>query len=137
MRCYSSHGTKKYLRRVLAIIKRKNEMSVTTHPEFLNGKGVLKNVHFLAKEDAAGAGRLFTRSILTPGSSIGYHTHKGDFEVYYILKGTALVNDNGQEHTLQAGDAIHTPNGSSHSIENIGDTDLEYIAMIIFDRQDG
>ena len=117
------------------MIKRASEMKVDVHHEFLGGKGTLTNVNFLDKENAAGAGRLFAKSILTPGSSIGYHTHKGDFENYYILKGKALVNDNGVEYTLEAGDAILTKNGSSHSIENIGDTDLEYIALILFDKE--
>ena len=119
------------------MITKADNMKVTLHEQFLGGKGVLKNVHFLDKDDAAGAGRLFVRSILTPGSSIGYHTHKGDFEVYYILSGIALVNDNGEEHVLQAGDSILTKNGLSHSIENTGDTDLEYIALIVFDKENG
>ena len=119
------------------MITKADSMKVTLHEEFLGGKGVLKNVHFLDKDDAAGAGRLFVRSILTPGSSIGYHTHKGDFEVYYILSGIALVNDNGEEHILHAGDSILTRNGLSHSIENAGNTDLEYIALIIFDKEAG
>ena len=117
------------------MIKRSNEMKVDVHSQFLGGKGILKNTHFLDKEDATGAGRLFAKSILSPGSSIGYHTHKGDFEVYYILSGKALVNDNGEEHVLEPGDSILTKNGLSHSIENIGDVDLEYIALIIFDKE--
>lgn len=116
------------------MIKRQDSMNVTVQPEFLGGKGVLKNTHFLDKEDAVGTGRLFARSVLSPGSSIGYHTHKGDFEVYYILSGKALVNHNGEMHILNPGDSILTRNGCSHSIENIGDIDLEYIAIILFDK---
>lgn len=117
------------------MIKRSNEMKVDVHKEFLGGKGTLTNIHFLDKEDSTGAGRLFVKSILTPGSSIGYHTHKGDFENYYILKGKAKVSDNGEEYILEEGDSILTKNGSSHSIENIGETDLEYIALILFDKE--
>ena len=117
------------------MIKRKESMQVDVHQDFLGGKGTLKNTHFLEKENAADSGRLFSKSLLSPGSSIGAHTHQGDFEVYYILSGKALVTDNGKEHILEAGDAIHTPNGSSHSIENVGEKDLEYIALILFDQQ--
>lgn len=116
------------------MIKRSNELKVDVHNEFLGGKGTLTNTHFLNKEDAAGKGRLFVKSVLTPGSSIGSHTHNGDFETYYILSGKALVTDNdGIEHILQAGDVMFTPNGQSHSIENCGDENLEYIAIILFD----
>lgn len=117
------------------MIKKAIDMKVDNHKEFLGGKGSLRNIHFLDKEDAAGSGRLFVRSILTPGSSIGNHTHKGDFEVYYILSGTALVDDNGEMVQLGAGDSIQTKNGFSHSIENNGDVDLEYIALILFDQE--
>jgi mannose-6-phosphate isomerase-like protein (cupin superfamily) len=87
------------------------------------------------KEDSCGAGRLFARGVLTPGSSVGYHAHEGDYEIYYILSGKGLGNDNGEECTLEAGDSFLTKNGSSHSLENIGDVDLEYIAIILFDKQ--
>jgi len=117
------------------MIKRENEMKITVHEEFLGGKGILKNVHFLDKEDASGTGRLFVKSILEPGCSIGNHTHKGDFEVYYILKGKALVEDNSNREELHPGDSILTKNGSSHSIENIGEENLEYIALILFDQE--
>lgn len=117
------------------MIKKADQLKVDVHQEFLGGKGTLTNVHFLDKENSAGTGRLFVKSILTPGSSIGYHTHTGDCETYYILTGKALVNDNGEEFVLEAGDSIHTPNGSGHSIENIGETDLEYIALILFDKE--
>lgn len=117
------------------MILRGKDMNVMVHNEFLGGKGTLTNTHFLNNEDACGAGRLFVKSMLTPGSSIGYHTHKGDFENYYILSGKALVNDDGEEFILESGDSILCRNGSSHSIENIGDTNLEYIALIIFDKE--
>ncbi len=117
------------------MIKRANEMKVDVHNEFLGGKGSLTNIHFLDKEDSAGSGRLFVKSILKPGSSIGNHTHKGDFEVYYILKGKAKVDDNGEFNELNPGDSILTKNGLHHSIENIGDEDLEYIALILFDKE--
>lgn len=116
------------------MIKRKDELKVDVHEEFLGGKGTLTNTHFLDKEDASGKGRLFVKSVLTPGSSIGNHTHSGDFETYYILSGKALVTkDDGSEEVLEAGDVMYTKNGKSHSIENCGDVDLEYIAIILFD----
>ena len=117
------------------MIKKASEMKVEMKENFLGGKGTATNTHFLDKEDACGAGRLFCKSMLTPGSSIGYHPHKGDFENYYILAGKALVNDNGEEHTLDVGDSLLCKNGDFHSIENIGETNLEYIALIIFDKE--
>ena len=99
------------------MIKKASDMKVDVHSEYLGGKGTLRNIHFLDREDSASSGRLFVKSVLSPGSSIGYHAHRGDFEVYYILSGLALVSDHGEEHVLSVGDSIQTKNGFSHSIE--------------------
>lgn len=117
------------------MILRGSDMKVSVHNEFLGGKGTLTNTTFLNNEDVCGAGRLFVKGMLTPGSSIGNHTHKGDFENYYILSGKALVNENGEEFVLEAGDSALCRNGQTHSIENIGETNLEYIALILFDKE--
>lgn len=116
------------------MIKRSHELKKAINKEFLGGKGEVQLTHFLDKEDASGKGRLFAKSVLPPGSSIGFHKHNGDFENYYILKGKALVtDDDGSQHVLEAGDVMFTPNGCGHAIENIGEENLEYIALILFD----
>ncbi len=117
------------------MIKRNHELKRVVNKEFLGGKGEVRLEHFLDKEDACGTGRLFAKSILSPGSSIGFHVHEGDFENYYILKGKAMVTeDDGSHHFLEPGDVIFTANGCGHAIENVGDEDLEYIALILFDK---
>lgn len=116
------------------MIKRSHELKRQVKKDFLGGKGEVELIHFLDKEDASGKGRLFSKSMLPPGSSIGFHVHSGDFENYYILKGRARVTENdGSKHYLEAGDVMFTPNGSGHAIENVGEENLEYIALILFD----
>lgn len=116
------------------MITRQQDIAVTEQAALFGGTGVLKNSHFLRKEDCCDSGRLFARSTLAKGHSIGQHTHKGEFEVYYILSGTAKVCDNGEFHELGAGDALLTKNGEYHSIENVGEDDLQYVALILFDK---
>ncbi|MBT9134641.1 MAG: Oxalate-binding protein [Firmicutes bacterium] len=116
------------------MITRRADMLTTEHSERFGGKGVLRNTHFLDKDHAYGTGRLFSRSKLAPGCSVGWHKHEGELEVYYILSGTAKVSDNGAETILHAGDALLTVDGESHFIENVGDKDLEYVALILFDK---
>jgi mannose-6-phosphate isomerase-like protein (cupin superfamily) len=91
--------------------------------------------HFMDQAMARGAGRLFAKCTLPPGASVGLHKHEGDSEIYYILEGKALVNDNGEEVLLGPGDCNFCPDGSSHAIENIGDSDISYIAVILFAKQ--
>ena len=53
-------------------------------------------------------------------------------ESYYILKGKALYNDNGKEVELEAGDMGICKDGEGHSIESIGDENLEYVMLILY-----
>ena len=68
-----------------------------------------------------------------PGESIGEHFHKGEHELYYILKGEATVTDNGVPVKVTAGDAILTGNGAGHSIQNTGEGELSLLAIVIND----
>jgi mannose-6-phosphate isomerase-like protein (cupin superfamily) len=52
-------------------------------------------------------------------------------ELYLIIQGKALVNDNGVEKELNSGDAILTGDGKGHAIKNIGLQPLELIAIIL------
>lgn len=114
------------------MIRRAGDYSVDLEPNLKGGKGTVRVVNILEKNEMYGAGRLFGISIIPPGGSIGKHTHTGDFETYYILKGKARVNDNGNICELGPGDMIQCKEGDYHAIENIGDTDLEYLAVILY-----
>lgn len=87
-------------------------------------------IRLLSPEKMYGKNRLFARILLKPGAKAPYHQHEGDCEAYYILSGVGQVNDNGVISQVKAGDIIFTDSGESHSIENTGDNDLEYIALI-------
>ena len=114
------------------MIKRKEELSLTLEPHLKGGRDTTRVVNILEKEEMYGTGRLFGVSIIPPGGSIGQHTHSGDFETYFILKGKARVNDNGNVQELGPGDMTQCKDGDYHAIENIGDCDLEYIAVILY-----
>ena len=87
-------------------------------------------IRILSPELMHGKSRIFVRVLLKPGAKAPFHQHEGEFEVYYILSGIGQVNDNGIVSNVKAGDVMFTDDGQSHSIENTGETDLEYIAVI-------
>lgn len=115
------------------MIRRRNEMREEHIHGLKEGTGTVALFHLLEKEELSGKGRLCAREIIEPGNSVGYHRHEGDFELYYVLEGEGIVNDNGFETSVRKGDVVRTGNGEFHSIKNIGDKDLELIALILFE----
>lgn len=114
------------------MIRKNSEYKVEKIERFKDGKGYVTVINFFEMEDFLGKGRLFGKTIIKPGNSIGYHVHEGDQEAYYILKGKALYNDNGKETMLEPGDLAICRDGEGHSIEAIGEEDLEYIMLILY-----
>ena len=115
------------------MIRRNNEMREELIQGLKEGKGIIKLFHMLEKEELSGKGRLCAKEIIEPGNSIGYHKHEGDFELYYVLEGEGIVNDNGVESAVRKGDVVLTGNGKYHSIRNAGTKSLELIAIILFE----
>jgi len=99
--------------------------------KFRDGKGVSLLCNIVEKEELLGNCRFFGKITLDPGCSIGYHQHDREEEVYYILSGQGVVNDNGDTRTVNPGDSVLTGNGAFHSIENQGDVPLEFIGVIL------
>jgi mannose-6-phosphate isomerase-like protein (cupin superfamily) len=75
--------------------------------------------------------RLCARMTLAPGSSIGYHDHVNEEEVYVIVSGTGIVVEDSQRFPVAAGDTILTGNGAGHSIEATGTAPLVILATIM------
>ena len=65
------------------------------------------------------------------GSSLGYHEHHGNTETYFILSGTGEYSDNGEKYTVKAGDCTFCAEGNGHGLENTGNEDLVFMALII------
>lgn len=115
------------------MIRKSNEKIVETKENHLGGKGKITIRSILnGNEELYDKGRVFAHTTVEPGASIGYHEHHGEFEAYYILSGTAKLSDNGTDVILNAGDVAYTPDGCGHGIENIGEDNLEIIALIVF-----
>jgi len=83
-------------------------------------------------EKATDFKQVFRKRVLHPGAAIGYHLQKED-EVYYILSGTGVMQMNGQEFPVSAGDAILTRPGSSHGLKQTGKDDL--VLIITYEKK--
>lgn len=70
------------------------------------------------------------RGRLTPGASIGLHTHLGSSEVVYIFSGTGKAIYDGEEEKLGPGDCHYCPEGHAHTLINDGEEDLIFLAVV-------
>lgn len=66
---------------------------------------------------------------IKPNSTIGYHKHLGNEEVYYVIEGQGLMTVDNEDKIVGPGDAVITSSGSSHGLKNIGLTDLKIIVF--------
>lgn len=97
------------------------------------GKGHVIIKRLLDEQQLNGKCGLYAEVTIEPGCSLGYHEHHGESETYYIVKGQGDYNDNGTVRPVKVGDMTFTPDGCGHGLENTGDEDLVFMALIIFD----
>jgi quercetin dioxygenase-like cupin family protein len=113
------------------MIKSQQEFQSEIRKNMRDGNGEIAITHLLnTAEDLKAPARLFAKLTIEKGCSIGYHEHINEEEIFYILQGTAKLNDNGTDKILNAGDIAVTSN-AGHAIENIGDETLEVLAVIL------
>ena len=99
----------------------------TEYQEFPNFKGGEKSL--FAKMIFDGSVRIL-RAYLPPGASIGYHRHEENAEIMYFLSGSGIVNDNGEERPVAAGQTTYCEKGKAHSLTNNGSEDLHFFAVV-------
>jgi mannose-6-phosphate isomerase-like protein (cupin superfamily) len=113
------------------MVYKKGAFEVTVNENMRGGDGSVTIEHFLGREGLYDKGRLYAKLTMKPGSSIGFHKHENEMETFFVIKGTAEFDDNGEKKALEPGDVAYTPDGAGHSVKNIGAGDLEMIALII------
>ncbi|HPN84523.1 MAG TPA: cupin domain-containing protein [Victivallales bacterium] len=113
------------------MIRKNGEFITETREKMRGGEGkVTIEKIWEPGKDLKAKTRLFAKLILEPGSSIGFHKHENEEEVFLILKGEAELDDNGKTSLLKAGDSILTGGGAGHSVKCSGKSPLEILAVI-------
>lgn len=91
-------------------------------------------LQWLSEPRVTGADHMATGIVtLEPGKGHAKHNHEGCAEVLFVLKGTGeqtVFSDSGeQKKTVGPGDLIYLKPGEFHSTYNIGDEDMEILAV--------
>ena len=96
------------------------------------GNGTVEITSFATPEELNNKGRLFANITLKPGCGIGYHVHEAESELFYVMKGEVLYNDNGTEVVCHTGDVMVCPAGSGHAVSNNTQETAELCAVIVY-----
>ncbi|MBR1781299.1 MAG: cupin domain-containing protein [Oscillospiraceae bacterium] len=115
------------------MIRKKGTYKIDIRKQMMGGLGQFVVENILNPDEMHEKGRLFARGTLAPGCTVGYHVHVKDMEICHFLSVSGQVRDqDGVVTTVGAGDTNIVEVGQGHEIVNTGDTDLVYIALILY-----
>lgn len=92
--------------------------------KFKGGEGYVLNRTYLDSNNRV------CKAVLPPNCGSGYHAHENNSEILIMLKGSARFVCDGKEERAQAGQIHYCPKGSSHSMFNDTEEDIEYLAVV-------
>lgn len=95
------------------------------------GSGPALMEYWLAGDELSPNSNMMATVTLEPGSSVGIHPHEGEAEIYRIISGTGIYNDNGTPTEVGEGFVTICYNSEQHGLENTGDVPLVFDAVII------
>jgi uncharacterized cupin superfamily protein len=75
----------------------------------------------------------YSYDVVPPGKrSCPFHSHRGEEEMFFILKGTGTLRYGNEARKIRAGDVICCPTGgpeTAHQIINDSEDDLAYLSI--------
>ena len=100
--------------------------------------GVLKKVLFTWEELPKGRRlQMINWATLPSGKRFRKHFHQDMDEIFIILNGSVNITVNNEVEKLTKGDAVVVPANLEHTMTNLGDTPIQYIAIGIIAGEDG
>lgn len=67
------------------------------------------------------------RQMVPPGARVRLHAHDRAEEVFYILKGSGMIEIDGLAHRVAPGSTVFFGHNRQHTIINDGDEDLQWV----------
>lgn len=106
-----------------------NIIKLNNLKEFEAGDGCLLREFFNPNKDNIKACYSLAHAKVVPGQHTKNH-RLDTSEVYYILRGEAVMHIDDEAANLYPDDVVYIPPGSVQSIKNIGKTDLDFICIV-------
>ncbi len=113
------------------MVIRKGDHPVEKREHARGGDGTVVLNHLATEEQMFHHCRMVVRTVIEPGSSMGYHAHENEIEFVYVLSGALEVNDNGNTVVVYPGDTVFSAEGEGHSLRAYGDEPAQYLAIVV------
>jgi quercetin dioxygenase-like cupin family protein len=92
-----------------------------------------RRTHF---QNLPGSNFKYVRDIHVPaGSIIGLHKHTDDEEIFFFIEGTGKIEVDGETRRIVPGSVVLTLPGSSHKVENDGESELRLFVACVKNKQ--
>lgn len=109
------------------------DMASEIREKMRGGSGQVDILHIVGADKLPLKARLFSLITLEKDCGIGSHPHSGETEIYYVLEGEGVIDDNGDLKPFFKGDCNICGGGATHAVTNQKDEPLRMIAVIIKD----
>ena len=96
-----------------------------------DGSGPVDLYEIWGKSDFQSNIDFIDRVVIPPKSTVGYHRHGNNEEMYIVLSGTADMTIDGEAVTVRKGDMILNPPNGAHGLENTSDDNIDLLVIQI------
>ncbi|WP_438465928.1 cupin domain-containing protein [Marinomonas sp. PE14-40] len=94
-----------------------------------DGEGVTELYEIWSKSDFISRCDFIDRQVIPPNSTVGYHKHGNNEEMYIILEGTGTMTIAGQQVKVKKGDMIKNPPYGEHGLINDSDANIDILII--------
>lgn len=91
--------------------------------------GVLKQILYRRDDLTSGRIQMVNWATLLPGKSFSEHQHEDMDEIFIMLHGKVEITIGNEREILEKGDTVVVPEASVHSMKNLTDKEVLFIAM--------
>jgi mannose-6-phosphate isomerase-like protein (cupin superfamily) len=100
-------------------------VSVSSAEPFATKDGsTIRELHHTAAQSLAEA-------TLEPDQATQRHYHRATEEIYFVVKGSGMMEVDGERTQIRPGDAVLIPPGAWHTLENNGTSELRILCCCV------